>query len=296
MSFCTKVKDELCNPKLNKKPCCADAFLTGVLLYAQTFTREKIVLSTDSLTLQERVGSMLKKLTGIEASEVTQATRAGRVFYKLTFHGATVEMLYEAAKHVISSQKDGLLTKKCDCIAFLRGAFCSSGYVFDPEVSYQIEIAAPNEELCEYAVQIAAELGVQMKITVRRGVRNIAYLKGSEEIFDFLNMLGASTAGLRLMETKVIKEVRNDINRRVNFETANLMKTASASAEQIEAIERIERERGLEWLPDHLASLARLRRDNPELSLAQLGQLTNPPLSRSGVNHRLKKIVELSKM
>ncbi|MBQ1434871.1 MAG: DNA-binding protein WhiA, partial [Clostridia bacterium] len=111
----------------------------------------------------------------------------------------------------------------------------------------------------------------------------------------FLNMLGASAASLRLMEAKVIKEVRNDINRRVNFETANLMKTASASAEQREAIEKIKREKGFEFLPAHLRELANLRIQNPDMSLAQLGESLNPPLSRSGVNHRLKKIVELSR-
>lgn len=296
MSFCTGVKEELCNLKYIKKPCCADAFLAGVLLFSQVFSREKIVLSSDCALLPERVVSFLKKLTGIEVSEITTHTRGGRLLYKITLTGQAVALVYEAAKVISLSADSGALKNKCDRVSFLRGAFCAAGYVSDPEVSYHLEISAPYGDLCALLSYLSDDLGVSLKTTARKGARTMLYIKDSEEIFAFLNMLGAASSSLRLMEAKVIKEVRNDINRKVNFETANLMKTASASAEQIEAIEKIQRERGLESLPAHLMEIAKIRLENPDLSLMELGKMLEPNLSRSGVNHRLKKIVEISKM
>ncbi|MBR2742901.1 MAG: DNA-binding protein WhiA [Clostridia bacterium] len=295
MSFSAKVKDELCNFKYTKKPCCADAFLTGVLLFSQVFTEKKIVLSSDCREFLDRTVASLKKLVGIEVSDIVEFTRRGRTLYKIELTGRTVAQLYEAAHAMPLSLDEGALIKKCDRAAFLRGVFCAAGYVAEPEGSYHLEIDAPSEELCALIVDVAAHLSAPLKTASSRGRRTRAYLKNADEIFSFLNMLGASSASLRLMEAKVIKEVRNDINRRVNFETANLMKTASASAEQIEAIERIKNEKGLEFLPEHLRELAKLRLENPDLSLSQLGEQLSPRLSRSGVNHRLKKIVELSK-
>ncbi|MBQ1374853.1 MAG: DNA-binding protein WhiA [Clostridia bacterium] len=295
MSFSTKVKDELCNFKYTKKPCCADAFLTGVLLFSQVFTPERIVLSSDCREFLDRTVSSLKKLVGIEVSDIAELTRAGRLLYKIELTGSTVALLYEAAHSMPLSLEEGALIKNCDRAAFLRGALCAAGYVSEPESSYHLEIDAPEEGLCSLIAEVSKALGAELKIAPQRGRKTRAYMKNADEVFAFLNMLGASAASLRLMEAKVIKEVRNDINRRVNFETANLMKTASASAEQIEAIEKIKREKGFEFLPAHLRELANLRIQNPDMSLAQLGESLNPPLSRSGVNHRLKKIVELSR-
>jgi len=296
MNFCTGVKNELCNPKLNKKSCCADAFLTGVLLFSQVFTNEKIVLVSDCEQLLDRTVSFLKKLTGVEVSEISDSQRGGRLLHKITLTGQAVAFLYEAANAMPLSLDEGMLEKKCDQLSFLRAAFCAAGYVADPSSSYHLEITAPNEELSRILSEVAQSLEVPLKTTARKNNRSTLYIKDSEEIFSFLSLLGAASSSLRLMEEKVIKEVRNDINRRVNFETANLLKTATAASEQIEAIEKIRREKGFEWLPEHLRDLAKIRLENPDLSLAQLGQLIEPNLSRSGVNHRLKKIVELSKM
>ncbi|MBQ3378264.1 MAG: DNA-binding protein WhiA [Clostridia bacterium] len=295
MSFSTKVKDELCNFKYTKKPCCADAFLTGVLLFSQVFTEERIVLSSDCKEFLDRTVASLRKLVGIEVSDIAEFSRAGRILYKIELTGSTVLHLYEAAHSMPLSLEEGALIKKCDRAAFLRGAFCAAGYVSEPESSYHLEIDAPDEKLCLLITQVSASLGAELKTAPQRGKKTRAYMKNADEVFAFLNMLGASSASLRLMEAKVIKEVRNNINRRVNFETANLLKTASASAEQIEAIEKIKREKGFEFLPAHLKELAELRLENPDMSLAQLGERLSPPLSRSGVNHRLKKLVELSR-
>ena len=123
MNFCTRVKDELCHPKFNKKSCCADAFLTGVLLFSQSFTREKVVLSSDCLTLQERTTSTLKRLTGIEASEISEHKRSDRTFYKMTLTGPAVSELYDGAMSMPLSLEEGALERVCDRTSFLRGAF-----------------------------------------------------------------------------------------------------------------------------------------------------------------------------
>ena len=296
MSFCTGVKEELCNLKYMKKPCCADAFLTGALLCSKVFSKERIVISSDCGSLPERISSFLKKLIGIEVSDTITYMRGGRLLYKMVITGQAVALVYEAVKAMPLSIGEGALKNKCDKLSFLRGVFCAAGYVSDPQTSYHLEILAHSESLYLLVSELAGELGIPLKTTSRRGERTLLYIKSSEEIFSFLNMLGATSSSLRLMEAKVIKEVRNDINRKVNFETANLMKTASASAEQIEAIEHISRERGLESLPKHLRDVARIRLENPEMTLSEIGKMLEPKLSKSGVNHRLKKIVEISKM
>lgn len=122
----------------------------------------------------------------------------------------------------------------------------------------------------------------------------VVYLKGSEQIADLLTYLGAQQASMELIQVKMLKEVRNYVNRTTNFTTANIGKTASAAAQHIRAIQKIERKMGLEGLPEDLRELAQLRLDNPEMSLRELGESLSEPISRSGVNHRLRRILEIA--
>ena len=181
--------------------------------------------------------------------------------------------------------------------AFLRGAFLSCGSINNPEKDYHLEYSVPYKYLCNDLLKViedVEQLDFSFKLVERKG-SYIAYLKDSENISDFLAFINAPLAAMEIMNTKILKEYRNNANRKVNSEVANIKKTIAASMEQISAIEKIRDTMGLESLNDDLKELAQLRLDNPDLSLRALGEMLVPPISRSGVNHRMKKLLEIGK-
>lgn len=188
------------------------------------------------------------------------------------------------------------LENPCCTAAFLRGVFLSCGSVTNPEREYHLELVVPFQLLAQdlqLLLTRAEGLDLQPAVTNRKG-SFIVYLKGSEQIADFLTLIGAPHNSMELMQVKMLKEVRNDVNRKMNFETANLDKTATASARQLIAIEAIQTHIGLEQLPEDLQEIARLRYENPDMSLRELGENLATPLSRSGVNHRLRRLTEIA--
>lgn len=180
--------------------------------------------------------------------------------------------------------------------SFLRGAFLSYGNVTDPQKDYHLEFVSPFQNLAKdlsCLIEEIEQLTVKPKLINRKG-SFIIYLKDSEGISDLLTLIGAQMSALKIIQEKMVKSVRNTINRKINSETANSNKTAKASAKQLLAIDRIKKKRGLESLPSELYELAILRVENPESSLRELGEMLNPPISRSGVNHRMERIMELA--
>lgn len=177
--------------------------------------------------------------------------------------------------------------------AFLCGIFLACGTVGDPEKGYRAEFATPLRELSDGLETLLTDCIGPPKRTVRRN-DYVLYYKESEYIEDLITFIGAPKASLRLMEVKIVKDVRNHVNRATNCETANISKTVDAAMTQGAAIEKIERIVGLEALDEDLRELAMLRRENPELSLRELGESLQRPISRSGVNHRMKRILEFS--
>ena len=179
-----------------------------------------------------------------------------------------------------------------DCAhAFLAGAFLACGTVSDPNKEYHLEFTVPFMNLSKSLVTFLEETELVPKLSGRKGY-NIVYFKGSESIEDCLYLMGASSAMFEMMHIKIVKDFRNKANRTANCETANIDKTVKASYVHIEAIDKIERIKGLDYLKNDLREMAILRRDNPEASLAELSKLSG--MSRSGVNHRMKKIVEIA--
>ena len=179
---------------------------------------------------------------------------------------------------------------------FLRALFLEKGTMTNPALDYHLEFACISLEeaqaLCSFIENIS-ELSVTPGVTKRKG-QYVVYVKGSEQITDLLAFIGANKAAMEFMQVKMVKEVRNYVNRTTNFETANIEKTASAAVGQLEAIRKIQRERGLASLPDELRELAELRLENPEYSLRELGEALTPPITRSGVNHRLKRLLQIA--
>jgi len=178
--------------------------------------------------------------------------------------------------------------------AYLRGAFLSCGAVTDPNVDYHLELSTPYYRLSLDMLALMRELNLKVGLARRKG-NNILYLKESEQIEDCLTMMGATDSTLELMGVKMIKNIRNNANRITNCESANIDKTVAAAMAQVAAIKEIDRRIGIKNLPDELREIAELRLDNPDISLRELSEKLQKPLSRSGVNHRMRRLMELSK-
>ncbi|MBQ6428884.1 MAG: DNA-binding protein WhiA [Oscillospiraceae bacterium] len=177
--------------------------------------------------------------------------------------------------------------------AFLRGAFLAGGYLSDPEQDYHLEIVMRSEERAQELRSVMQALGITARITHRKSVPLI-YLKESEAISDVLGLMGAVRSRLAWENARVLHSMKGNINRQVNCETANLEKSVKAGAAQIDAIRRIEESEGLGALPPSLREVAKLRLAYPDASLQELGERMDPPLGKSGVNHRLRRIMELA--
>ena len=182
-----------------------------------------------------------------------------------------------------------LLKNECCRKAFLRGAFLCGGSVNDPHGAYHLEIVCRSEAEAEELLKIMKGFKPDTKAIPRKG-RYVCYIKEAESITDMLNVIGAVVSQMEFFNTMILKDVRNDLNRKVNCETANLNKTVAAAVKQIRDIEYIRDVKGLSYLKDSLREIAELRLDNPDISLKGLGEMLEPPLGRSGVNHRLKAI------
>ena len=177
--------------------------------------------------------------------------------------------------------------------ALVRGAFLGSGSITDPNTRYHLEIRLENEEDRKKLVEIISNFEIKVKVLDRKYSYSI-YIKDGEEISKFLALIGANRSVLRYEDIRVLKETKNNVNRKVNCETANLNKTVTASVIQVQAIEKIIKQKRFNTLPKNLQEIASLRLENPDATLAELGKMLKTPIGKSGVNHRLKKIIEIS--
>ena len=186
---------------------------------------------------------------------------------------------------------ENMTNRNCCKRAFIRGVFLAVGSVSDPEKGYHLEFVCEEEEQARFLRNVIATFDIEMKILERKE-HYVLYVKDGASIVDLLNVMEAHIALLELENLRIIKEMRNTVNRRVNCETANINKTVNAAAKQVEDIMYIEKECGLVNLPDTLYEMARVRLENPDATLKELGEMLIPPVGKSGVNHRLRKISE----
>ncbi len=178
-------------------------------------------------------------------------------------------------------------------LAFLRGAFLSGGSVTDPAKRYHLELTTSHYKVSRETCALLLDAGFSPKETTRGG-NSILYFKQSDMIEDFLTAIGAPVCAMGVMEAKVEKDLRNGVNRRVNCETANLTKVVDASMEQVAAIRKLQKQGRLKELPPKLRETAKLRLDNPEATLQELAAMQDPPVSKSAMNHRMRKLVALA--
>lgn len=302
MSFSHEVKKEL--SKIESGSHSRDlAECYGMMLFSRPFTSSEIKLKTESISVAERYITQTTKLFSA-VIEKQSTLKANRDFINL--HTISL-ILPEECSRIFSAfgHDDKAPTLRLNranieddsCLsAFLRGAFMACGSVNDPLKNYHLEFCAAYKNLCTDLCTILSEIEecALTPKTILRGGSYVVYLKDSEQITDLLTYMGATNSAMDIMNAKAYKQIRNAANRRTNSELANINKTAAAAARQLSAIEKIESSTGLASLPDQLYEIALLRRDNPELSLRDLGEMLDPPISRSGVNHRLMKIAEIA--
>jgi len=296
MSFCSNVKAELCRLPLNKK-CCAVAEAYGVLLFCNTCTPSAIRIVTESRDFAQRLPKLFRKAFGLEFDLLPENERGKRVFG--LENREKILAVYEAfgleAETTVSLHVNlGVLEDECCKISFLRGAFMAGGSVTDPEKRYHLELATSHLRVSREVYSLLMELGFFPKDVSRSG-NSILYFKQSDYIEDVLTTIGAPVNAMRIMEAKVEKDLRNGVNRRVNCETANLGKAVDAAQEQLAAIRRMEANGTYRDLPDKIRKTAELRKANPEATLQELAQMQDPPLTKSAINHRMRKLLELSR-
>jgi len=185
-----------------------------------------------------------------------------------------------------------LTENECCRRALVKGAFLSSGTVIDPRKNYNLELVTAHKALSEDMLSLLHTIGFPFKSVIRKS-KYVLYLKNSDAIADFLSYIGAFQAQMEVLNVKIEKEIHNDFNRAANGETANLEKAINAAVNQIQAIMTLQETVGLDSLPEDLREIAELRLKHKQMSLTELGKLLNPPLSKSGVNHRLQRLMKM---
>lgn len=296
MSFSSNAKAELCRAQIGKK-CCALAESYGVVLYCNTFRPDQLRIVTENPEFSARLPKLFKRAFGLEFDQLPVETGGKHIFQindraklRAIFDAFGISHEGGVALHV----NYGMLEDDCCRVSFLRGAFLAGGSATDPAKRYHLELATSHRMVSRETDALLLDLGFRAK-TVERNGSSILYFKQSEGIEDFLTFLGAPVCAMAVMEAKMEKELINGVNRRVNCETANLSKVVNAAGDQIDAIRLLERRGILETLPEKLQSTARMRLQHPEATLAEMAEMSRPPVSKSAINHRMRKLVELAK-
>ena len=273
MSFSSEVKQELSSINTYSKSNLIEAELIGYLMSANIKEEnEKIEFITENEFNIERIYKILFKL-------------------KIEYEPETRRKTFVAKINKPNLRNIENLETEEEKKALIRGIFLGSGSINDPTKKYHLEILSKNKDVAQYIQNILKSFNIKAKILE---MNNTIYIKEGEEISKFLAFIGAQKAVLKYEEIRVMREIRNNVNRQVNCETANLNKTISASVMQIEAINYLKKVKKYEELPTGLQEIAELRLEYPEMILKDLGSLLEKPLGKSGVNHRLKKIIEIA--
>ncbi|HZJ82572.1 MAG TPA: DNA-binding protein WhiA [Clostridia bacterium] len=306
MSFSSKAKNELCHIS-NEKECCNLAELAALIQICGTIQlggRNRVTLrvSTENPGIARRIYVLLKDQYGVQTEVMVRKNRRLRknnnYFLIVSNDKKVMEILKETG--IIETQRQGniwinrtidpgIVKNRCCRRAYIRGAFLGGGSVSNPQKAYHLEFVTHNEIYANSLCNLINQFGLKAKMIERKS-NFVVYLKEGEHIVSLLNIIGAHSALLDLENIRIYKEMRNNINRIVNCETANLGKTINASVRQIENIQYLQDHYGLDKLTPSLKEMAELRLSNPNSSLKELGQMLDIPIGKSGVNHRLRKI------
>lgn len=293
MSFSSKVKNEICSQEIyNLHKIYFEVY--AMLLFSGKIKENSVLVSYENENILKRLSDLLDKVSKeLKIQDIYRITE--KESKKSTF-GIDI-LLTDRFIDKVNLENINFEKIQKDCIKeFLRGAFLASGSVTDPQIDYHLEFNVPSlkhSEILISAINSFKELNFNPKFIKRRNSYSV-YIKENQKIEDFLVLIGAKTSAMDFMQVKMIKEVRNNINRSTNFETANLSKTTESSSEHIKAIKKIKTLKTFDNLPKTLQETAELRLNNPYTSLNDLALLHTKPVSKSGVNHRLKKLIKIS--
>ncbi len=298
ISFSGNAKAEMCR-SFPQKRCCALAQCFGILLFCNSFAFDGIRIITESREFAQLLPRLFKKAFSVSFDVLPDPDAGGKLTFQINNREKISAIMasfgFDPADTLALHINLAAVEDDCCRTAFLRGAFLAGGSVTDPAKGYHLELATTHQSVAREGYALIREmLGFYPKCATRGGGQ-VLYLKNSEQISDLLTFTGACVAAMTIMETRLEKELNNKVNRRCNCDDANTSKVVEAAQEQLSAI-RILRETGkLESLPPKLLQAALAREEHPELSLTELAVLMEPPISKPAMNHRLKKLVELSK-
>lgn len=293
MSFASDVKNELCS-HLPEEPCCLHALLYGMLLFGRSFSAGSVLLSTENAGAADLYGRLLNECCNIHTEKTVSPKGKMTVSIPTAAERLSLLEFFGHAKNEVSLRINHS-NFECDgCSgAFFAGAFLACGTISAPQKDYHLEFVVPYRNLSYSFMKLMEDFDLMPKLANRKGY-SIVYFKESESIEACLYRMGAHTSAFEIMNIKVLKDFRNKANRVSNCENANIERMANAAAPQIRAIQKIQKKKGIHFLSDELREIAMLRLENPEASLQELASMTTESLSRSGVNHRLKKIEQIA--
>ena len=296
MSFSSEAKAELCRLRIEKKSA-AVAESYGVLLYCSHFSAREVRIVTASDDFAARLPKLFRRAFALDFDVLPDEGQSGKRSFLLQDPGKLARVFDAFGADVASTLSHhvnfGVLEDEGCMEAFVRGAFLAGGSVTDPDKRFHLELATAHQSVSREMYSVLLDLGFSPKESQRQG-HALLYFKRADAIADFFTAIGAPVTAMNVMTAKVDREMRNTVTRLINCDSANADKTVAAAQEQIEAIRRYAREYGLDTLPEALHDTALLRITNPEASLADLAKLSLPPVSKSCLNHRLKKIMELA--
>lgn len=306
MSFSAVTKNELARV-LGQRSCCRLAELAALIkmggsVQISSGQRLSLHITTENAAVARKILSLVKSLFGLQTEVLVQRKKRLKKNYvylvRIPFQQGINDILQrlgmvDGAGRLRDIAPRELLRRECCRRAYLRGVFLGGGSVNRPEGNYHLEIITDNKIFAETISNLMNKFNLAAKTSQRKS-QNVVYLKESEHIVGFLNIIGAHSALLNFENARIYKDMRNNVNRLVNCETANLNKTVNAAVRQIENIDLIRNTIGLEKIPEPLRETADLRLKYPDACLAELGKLMQSPLGKSGVNHRMRKIEEIA--
>ena len=299
MSFSGQIKEELAQVISSPRHCQLAELAALVQFCGHIEEDGSLLVQSENPLVIRKCFTLLKKTFKIEAVAKNQMQTQN---YRLFVTGEDAFRVLEALKicdtagHLMMRHlTDPVLIKNSCCKrAYLRGCYMAVGSMSDPYKSYHLELVCGLQAQAEQLLKILHDFSLDAKMIVRKKYY-VVYMKEGENIADFLNITEAHKALMEFENTRIYKGMRNMVNRKVNCEAANITKTVNAATRQVEDIRLIREKMGLEGLPEPLRQMAYVRLENPQASLGELGKLLDPPVGKSGVNHRLRKLGELAK-
>lgn len=296
MSFSSEVKGELCKHGVSKH-CCAVAESYGALLYCNTFRHNEIKFVTASREFSARLPKLFKKAFNLEFDRIADGGTGGKGILQITDRAKLTKVFSTFGMDIDNTPVHhvnlAVLEEPCCRVSFVRGAFLAGGSVTDPEKRYHLEFVTSHYNVSRETYALMLELGFSPKETTRSG-NHVLYFKKADAISDVLSTIGATNAGMGILNAKIEKSMSNTVNRKLNCDFANADKVVAAAQEQMDAIRKLEQTVGIFNLPEPLQQAAFLRIANPDASLADLALLSDPKVTKSCLNHRMKKLVALA--